>query len=280
MGFSATSPAPEKGDPTAENRVWGFFGEAPEMSRRNRPQTLQPRQGNRPVTTRIASGRAYWPSRDPIGERGGTNLYGMVGNDAVNKLDILGMASYGFPPSRAASFMGYKCCCVGEPENCSIKVSWLKEGVILFGAAAAKPGKPAKRGDLAVQSQVYAKVELIHKEGKDIRGCTLIQDAITKSDDLGIDIRTMPDIIHPVYLGAYEDLPTISAKFNIVNPPLPQGRVTAYFRAVVRVAEEPKVKNAQWGFQIEASWDAPSNRLSAHFIKVVPEPEKKWKSQK
>jgi RHS repeat-associated protein len=32
-----------------------------------------------------------WPSRDPIGERGGVNLYGMVGNDAVNRWDLLGM---------------------------------------------------------------------------------------------------------------------------------------------------------------------------------------------
>jgi len=32
-----------------------------------------------------------WPSRDPIGERGGMNLYGMVGNDAVNWWDFLGL---------------------------------------------------------------------------------------------------------------------------------------------------------------------------------------------
>ena len=32
-----------------------------------------------------------WPSRDPIGERGGINLYGMVGNNAVNRLDVLGL---------------------------------------------------------------------------------------------------------------------------------------------------------------------------------------------
>ena len=35
-----------------------------------------------------------WPSRDPIGERGGVNLYGFVGNDGVNRWDILGYASY------------------------------------------------------------------------------------------------------------------------------------------------------------------------------------------
>jgi RHS repeat-associated protein len=31
-----------------------------------------------------------WPSRDPIEEEGGINLYGFVGNDGVNKWDLLG----------------------------------------------------------------------------------------------------------------------------------------------------------------------------------------------
>jgi RHS repeat-associated protein len=32
-----------------------------------------------------------WISRDPIEERGGTNLYGMLGNDPVNAVDVLGL---------------------------------------------------------------------------------------------------------------------------------------------------------------------------------------------
>ncbi|MBC2594874.1 hypothetical protein H5P28_11450 [Ruficoccus amylovorans] len=32
-----------------------------------------------------------WLSRDPIGEKGGKNLYAMVDNDAVNRLDYLGL---------------------------------------------------------------------------------------------------------------------------------------------------------------------------------------------
>jgi RHS repeat-associated protein len=32
-----------------------------------------------------------WPSRDPIGERGGVNLYGMVRNEVVNRLDYIGL---------------------------------------------------------------------------------------------------------------------------------------------------------------------------------------------
>jgi RHS repeat-associated protein len=34
-----------------------------------------------------------WPSRDPIEEEGGLNLYGFVGNDGVNALDLLGLYS-------------------------------------------------------------------------------------------------------------------------------------------------------------------------------------------
>ncbi len=36
--------------------------------------------------------RGRWPSRDPIEERGGLNLYGMVGNNAVSHWDRLGLA--------------------------------------------------------------------------------------------------------------------------------------------------------------------------------------------
>jgi RHS repeat-associated protein len=34
-----------------------------------------------------------WPSRDPIGERGGLNLYGFVGNSAITSFDYLGKAA-------------------------------------------------------------------------------------------------------------------------------------------------------------------------------------------
>ncbi|MEJ6645331.1 MAG: RHS repeat-associated core domain-containing protein [Akkermansiaceae bacterium] len=46
-----------------------------------------------------------WPSRDPIGEKGGVNLYGMVGNNAVNRSDLLGNS-----PSRADIMSGKRCC--------------------------------------------------------------------------------------------------------------------------------------------------------------------------
>lgn len=36
---------------------------------------------------------ADWLSRDPLGEAGGINLYGFVGNNPVNKRDLLGLTN-------------------------------------------------------------------------------------------------------------------------------------------------------------------------------------------
>jgi RHS repeat-associated protein len=38
-------------------------------------------------------GHGRWLNRDPIAEAGGLNLYGFVGNDPVNAVDVLGMAT-------------------------------------------------------------------------------------------------------------------------------------------------------------------------------------------
>ncbi len=50
-----------------------------------------------PITGLLYYGYRYydpqtgrWPSRDPINEQGGLNLYGFVGNDGVGRIDVLG----------------------------------------------------------------------------------------------------------------------------------------------------------------------------------------------
>ena len=55
---------------------------------RSQPRTAT---GYRVRRYEIASGRAEWQSRDPIGEKGGINLYGYVGNSPVNRTDPLGL---------------------------------------------------------------------------------------------------------------------------------------------------------------------------------------------
>ncbi len=46
-----------------------------------------------------------WPSRDPIGERGGINLYGFVGNDPIRNFDLLGNES------ASGGVVAGPCCC-------------------------------------------------------------------------------------------------------------------------------------------------------------------------
>jgi len=60
-----------------------------------------------------ASGR--WTGRDPIGEEGGLNLYGMVGNDAAGKVDVIGL-----------SINNQKCCKIIWPDKIKLKkvISW------------------------------------------------------------------------------------------------------------------------------------------------------------
>jgi len=91
MAYSLQKTASLTCDPTAKNRVWDFFDEPTKPRPANRPRTQQPRRENRPCSYKTASGRPYWPSRDPIEERGGVNLYGFVGNNGVNKWDRLGL---------------------------------------------------------------------------------------------------------------------------------------------------------------------------------------------
>lgn len=104
MAYALSESHQSDKHPTGKNRVWRFSGESNRTRPVNRPRSPQPRQENRPATTRTASGVRYygyryydpvtgrWPSRDPIEENGGLNLYGFVENDGVNWIDMLGLA--------------------------------------------------------------------------------------------------------------------------------------------------------------------------------------------
>jgi len=92
MAYSLQNPASAKSDPTAKNRVWDFFDEPTKSRPANRPRTQQPRRKNRPCSYKTASGIPLWPSRDPIEEQGGLNLYGFAGNNGLRYIDYLGLA--------------------------------------------------------------------------------------------------------------------------------------------------------------------------------------------
>jgi len=92
MAYSLQKTASLTCDPTAKNRVWDFFAESNRTRPANRRQPQQPRRENRPSPTKTASGRPYWPSRDPIEEEGGINLYGFTNNNSINNFDSVGLS--------------------------------------------------------------------------------------------------------------------------------------------------------------------------------------------
>ena len=116
MGITATYARPAKTHPTGKNRVWGNFwiSNRTHLANRRNPQKLH--RKNRPTPTKPASGVEYygyryydpvtgrWPSRDPIGERGGINLYGFVGNDGVNDWDLYGQRRGKSKPKKGDHF--------------------------------------------------------------------------------------------------------------------------------------------------------------------------------
>jgi RHS repeat-associated protein len=86
------------------NRVGDFFVNTAKTRRVNRLGAQQPRRENGHGYDETASGMFFygfryydaetgrWPSRDPIQEWGGLNLYGMVGNSLINAFDYIGLS--------------------------------------------------------------------------------------------------------------------------------------------------------------------------------------------
>jgi hypothetical protein len=86
-------PRPAKQDPPSKNRVWNFFPDSENRVGQNPAFAQCSRREKSLVVTIIASDHPLWPNRDPIDEDGGLNLYGFVGNNGLNWVDILGLSS-------------------------------------------------------------------------------------------------------------------------------------------------------------------------------------------
>ncbi|MFZ9940501.1 MAG: RHS repeat-associated core domain-containing protein [Bacteroidia bacterium] len=78
-----------------------------------------------------------WPSRDPIEEEGGVNLYGFVGNGGVNGVDVLGQYSPMVIPIAggailltAADILGISACaCLVSPSCLELVAQLTKEAL-------------------------------------------------------------------------------------------------------------------------------------------------------
>jgi RHS repeat-associated protein len=86
-GTPVTTPKPPKGgSPVASHPHSNVMGRQKTMKSRS----LRPRVADYGYRY-FDPNTGRWPSRDPIEEEGGVNLYGFVGNDGVDKVDVLGL---------------------------------------------------------------------------------------------------------------------------------------------------------------------------------------------
>ena len=94
-----TAYAPSKTSTRSKNRVADFFCGVGQGVRNNRLASRIGTQGKSSYSYETASGLPVWPSRDPIGERGGLNLYGFINNAPIIYIDYLGQSLFFCPPS-------------------------------------------------------------------------------------------------------------------------------------------------------------------------------------
>ncbi len=86
------------------------------LSRRGRIRAIKSLQASAYIY-KTMSGRSGWPSRDPIEEEGGINLYGFVVNTPINKIDYLGLRlpeQYMSIPPYNPPGKGKDCCCAND----------------------------------------------------------------------------------------------------------------------------------------------------------------------
>jgi hypothetical protein len=89
-----TAYAAPKNAADPKNRVGDFFHEDSASVGKNRWVKCLNAQEKSSYHYETASGRSNWPNRDPIGEAGGINIYGMINNLVVNAVDIDGRAVF------------------------------------------------------------------------------------------------------------------------------------------------------------------------------------------
>jgi len=99
-----------KTDPPSKNRVWNFSTFSSTRVTHFSSKTPETTSETTLTTTKTVSGLPFWPSRDPIGEKGGKNLYAFVHNTPLDFVDYLGNAWWSCRgcPDRSGRYDGWK----------------------------------------------------------------------------------------------------------------------------------------------------------------------------
>ena len=95
----------DKTDLPPKKRVWGFRAPARSRIRKSASQVSKSRRENRSAATTIALGRWFYLQPDPLGLRGGMNLYVYAMGNPVNRTDPKGLRVCGADGSWSSEFI-------------------------------------------------------------------------------------------------------------------------------------------------------------------------------
>ncbi len=206
-----------------------------------------------------------WPSRDPIEEEGGLNLYGFVGNDGVNGWDLLGNIKSGEEiPVTCGGFLGI----IGVKAGGKITVSdysitegnHKKTGLPIIQATLDMTFAPAS-GDCCCKGGTYQWYQ-----------------TITRDDEFGNAPR--PDTgdaespnLAPLKNLHFKDSPKIQVnrlinKYNTDQPRNRKVKFAVKFKTELQCVQDGKtktLKTIKWGFwaQLERIIDPWGNKTSS-----------------
>ncbi len=115
------------------------------------------------------------PSRDPIGEEGGINLYGFVGNNPTDRWDALGLQSYNSPGGAAvlADLAAAEAAAAGYPS-----VAAMQQALAAAAQAAATAAALAKVKRCRQLGQLK-RAAIDRQKNEGIRGCKCTDDCPT-----------------------------------------------------------------------------------------------------
>jgi len=239
MGFTTTS-APRKAHltpttPREKTAPGDFFVNANKLRQENPRQPLKTQQKTPTYSCKIVSGRPSWPSRDPIEEDGGYNLYGMILNDTLNLVDMIGLHAI------------------------------LEEGIYRINLTSPEIDLKIVKGNLSITGPVWwKKVCCIKNHGSDVHSdpdkVSTTQYIVSTSFEKGGGIK---------FSGALEVSPTGANKFikNLVKKGL-STKYRKYVNALKgKITLKAQTKNlivqAHYdGCKSSASWVKSSGRIS------------------
>jgi uncharacterized protein RhaS with RHS repeats len=193
-----------------------------------------------------------WLSRDPIEEQGGINLYGMVGNDPVNRVDYLGLED--LQPGQSVE------------TNCGTLT--VDKFTTAVGRQTTNSGQVIPAG--GVDFNVTFK-----ENGRCCCKSVRYKQDVIEDNEPGGPATPYPDQVTPAQVSGNSFLDRPGFNLNNLNPLNPngpkQGKVRFKLKVycVTKYDAETLIGKFTWGFTVEAN--KPNPRGNGDFdVNVTP----------